>query len=147
MHILHRLAPKRVRGSTYGGKLLQTKRQRVSHVLWVGLIIGRWRGQQEPRFQIGKPSGHHQIVRSQFQALRTRLLDELRILIDQGHDRDMFKIDFLRARHGQQQIDWSLKTIDVDDKGLIGIGLGGCSRGVKQVGHGARNGSTGSGLA
>ena len=45
--------------------------------------------QQQPRFQIGEPRRHHQIVGGKLEAQLPRLLDEGEILVGQRQDRDL----------------------------------------------------------
>ena len=63
-----------------------------------------------------------------------RRVDELQILVGQRQDRDLRKIDLLRARQRQQQIERALEALHVDDHRRLGGAAVGLQRGVEIVG-------------
>ena len=104
---------------------LQPPGERVGHVLG-GRPVGRRRlRQQQPRFQIGEPRRHHQIVGGKLEPQLARLLDEDEILLGQRQDRDLGEIDLLLAGERQQQVERALEALDVDQqRRLVGAALG-----------------------
>ena len=108
-----------------GFEALEPQRERGRHVLRA-LAFGRVRiGQQQPRFEIGEPRRHHQIVGRQLEPQLARLLDEGEILVGQRQDRDLGEVDLLLAREREQEIERTLEAFDVDDQSrLVGRPLG-----------------------
>ena len=70
--------------------------------------VARFR-QQQPRFQVGEPRRHHEIVGGKLEAELSRRLDEREILVGQRQDRDLGEIDLLLARQRQQQVERAFK--------------------------------------
>ncbi len=73
-------------------------------------------GNEQARFEIGKPGRHHQIVGGQFQLQFARTLDELEILLGQRQNGNLRQIDLVMAGKFQQQVEWSFEAIDIDDQ-------------------------------
>ena len=89
----------------------------ISSALWPS---GAWSiGQQQPRFQIGEPSRHHQIVGRQLEPELARFLDESEILIRQRQDRDLGEVDLLLAGEREQEIERPFEAFDIDDQSRL----------------------------
>ena len=81
--------------------------------------------QQQPRFQIGEPRRHHQIVGGELEPQLPRLLDEGEVLLGQRQDRNLGEIDLLLAGQRQQQVERAFEALDVDDqRRLVGAAVG-----------------------
>jgi len=76
---------------------LEPEGERGRHVLGARAAGLDGVGQQQPRFEVGEPGGHYQVVRRQLHAQLARLLDENEVLICQRQDRNLGQIDFLLA--------------------------------------------------
>ena len=70
--------------------------------------------QQQPRFEVGEPRRHHQIVGGKFQPHFSRRLDEGEILVGQRQDGNLGEIDLLLAGERQQQVERTFKALDID---------------------------------
>ncbi len=79
-------------------------------------------GQQQPRFQVGKPGRHHEIIGREFEADFSRRFDELQILVGQRQNRNLGEIDLLLPRQREQQIERALIALDVDDQRRLALG-------------------------
>ena len=97
----------------------QPQRQRIRHLLGAEPFGRMWFGQQQARFQISEPRRHHQVIGGEFQAHLARLLDESEVLIGQGKDRNLGEIDLLLTRQRQQQVERTLKALDVHHQGRL----------------------------
>ena len=80
------------------------------------VLLGRRLGQEQPRFQVGEPCRHDQVVGGDLEPQPPLRRDEREILIGQGQDRDAGEIDLLVARQRQQQIDRPLIAVEVQDQ-------------------------------
>ena len=104
---------------------LEPPGQRIGHVLGARPVGARRLRQQQPRFQVGEPRRHHEIVGGKLEAQLPRLLDEGEILLGQRQDRDLGEIDLLLAGERQQQVERALEALDVDQqRRLVGAALG-----------------------
>ena len=82
-------------------------------------------GKQQPRFEIGEPSRHDEIVSREFQPQPACFLDEDKILVRQRQDRDFREVHLLLASEHQQEIERPLETLDVNhERRLVGYHLG-----------------------
>lgn len=102
--LLHRLQPS------------QLPLQRVGHLLAGRLLVLRRLRKHQARLQIGEPRGHHEIVGREFQPQPARLLHEHQILVDQRHHGDAPQIDLLIARKGQQDVERTLVSLQIEDQ-------------------------------
>src|SRR5262249_59423819 len=93
---------------------LEPQRERNRHVLGALTFDRVGFRQQQPRFQIGEPCRHHQIISRELESELARLLDESEILVGQRQDRDFGEVDFLLAREREQKIERALESLDVD---------------------------------
>src|SRR6202035_4198552 len=70
------------------------------------------------------PRRHHQVIGGELQAQFSRRFDEGEILVGERQDRNLGQIDFLLARERQQEVERTLKTLNVDhQRRLIGGAL------------------------
>src|SRR5262247_1377207 len=109
---------------------LQAQGERVRHVLRRRPFGFFGFGQQQPRFEVGEPRRHDEIVGGKLEAELPRLLDEGEILVGERQDGDLCEIHLLVPRQRQQQIEWALKAFDVDNQrrlvfGALGDDVGG----------------------
>ena len=84
------------------------------------LALGRlW--QEQPRFQIGEPGRHHQVIGRELEPQRPRRLDEGEILLGERQDRDPREVELLAAGEVQQEIERAFIAVDVDhERGFAG---------------------------
>ena len=120
-----------LRGAPDRREASQPQRQRLGELRAARLVVARRLGQQQPRFQIGEPRRHHQVVGGQLQLEVARLLHVGEVLFGEREDRDLGQIDLLRARQAQQQIDRALETLELDDE----VGAGDMDTGAVQDGR------------
>ena len=71
-------------------------------------------GQQQPRFQVGEPGGHHQVIGGELEPQFARRLDEGEILVGELEDRNSRQVDLLAARKLKQQVERPLEPVDID---------------------------------
>ena len=76
------------------------------------VVLRRLR-QQQPRFQIGEPSRHHQVVGGDLEVERMLFREESKILVGQRQYRNLAEIDLLLARQRQQKVDRPLVTVEL----------------------------------
>jgi hypothetical protein len=105
-----------VRRFANGLEAAQPVGQRGRHFLGARAVGGCRFRQQQPRFQIGQPGRHHQIVGGEFEANLAGRLDEHKILVGQRQDRNLVQVDLLLPRQRQQQIERAFIAFDVDDQ-------------------------------
>ena len=98
----------------------QALREGSRHVLGADAVgLGLLR-QQQARFEIRKPRGHHQVIGGKLQPQLARLFDEGKVLVGKRQDRDFRQVHLLLAGKRQQQIERALKALDVDhQRGLV----------------------------
>src|SRR5262249_51445264 len=94
--------------------------QRQRHLLRARPVTRRHFGQQQARFEIGKPGRHHEIVGGKLKPQLARRLDEGQILVSERQNGDLRQVDLLLARKHQQQVEWTFKAFHVDDHGGLG---------------------------
>ncbi len=99
---------------------LQPKLQPQREFGRIGLDLGIAR-QQQPRFEIGEPRRHHEIVGRDLELERARIVEEGEILLDQRQDRQFAQIDLLRARQRQQQVERAFPAVDIDGERVVGV--------------------------
>ena len=73
-------------------------------------------GNQQARFQIGEPGGHHQIIGGKFKLQAARLLDEGQILLGQLQDRDLLQVHLVVAGEFEQQVERAFEAAEFDDQ-------------------------------
>ena len=96
-----------------GFEALEPQRQRGGHIRSTLAFGGPGVRQQKPRLQVGEPGRHDQIVRRQLEPELARFLDEGEVLVRERQDRDLCKVDLLRAGKHKQEIERTLKSLDV----------------------------------
>ncbi|PHK29668.1 hypothetical protein VF12_30780, partial [Nostoc linckia z15] len=104
---------------------MQAERERGGH------FLGRWffalalfgAGQQQARFQIGQPGGHHEIVGREGEVPAPCLVHEGQILFGQLGDRQLQQIDLLRPGERQKDMQGAFIAFQIDDEGLARIDL------------------------
>ena len=72
--------------------------------------------QQQPRFQVGEPRRHHQVIGGEFEPHFARRLDEGEVLVGKRENGNLGEIDLLLARQRQQQIERAFEALDIDDQ-------------------------------
>ncbi|CAH1660436.1 hypothetical protein CHELA1G11_11761 [Hyphomicrobiales bacterium] len=95
-------------------------RREVSRARLIPLPLGSLR-QEQPRFEIGEPGRHDEIISRKLKAYAARLLDEAEILFRERQDGDPRKIDLLAPRELQQQVQRAFKSVYIDDQGGVVI--------------------------
>ena len=75
--------------------------------------------QQQARLEVRQPRRHNEIVGRKLEPQLLRLADEAEILVGQRQDGNLGKVDLLRARQRQQQIERTLIAGDVDDERVL----------------------------
>ena len=106
------------------------------------LLLGaRRRWDQQPRFEIGEPRRHHQIIGGHFELQLSRLLDEDQILLGQRQDGNPRQINLVMAREFEQQVERTFEAADIDDQ-RIGRSVGLAATGWPPSGHSSRCCST-----
>ena len=97
----------------------QASRERVREPRRVLRLRLRRNGEQEPRFQVGEPCGHDEIIGGELEPQFARGLDEGEILVGEFEDRNAHEIDLLAARELQQQVERTFEAVDIDlERGL-----------------------------
>ena len=85
---------------------------------FVGDFVPR---QQQTRLQVGQPGRHHQIVGGQLKLQCPGPADECQILVCQLQDRDLRDIDFLVPGEGEQQVQRTFETLQIEEKPVVGV--------------------------
>ena len=99
----------------------QASRERVREPRRVLRLRLRRNGEQEPRFQVGEPCGHDEVIGGEFEPQFARGLDEGEILVGEFEDRNADEIDLLAARELQQQVERTFEAVEIDlERGLSG---------------------------
>ena len=106
--------------------------ERGRHFLGTRSVRRRRFGQQQARFQVSQPGGHHEIIGRELEADFSRGLDERQILVGQRQDRNLGEIDLLLPRQRQQQVERALIALDVDDQRSLAVGDFGGPSGFKR---------------
>ena len=110
------------RGFADGLEPAQAQGERRREVVGARLLALRRLGQQQPRFQVGEPGRHHEIVGRKFEPQPAGLLDEGEVLLGERQDRDAVEIDLLPAGEFEQQVERSLEPVDVDAQRRFAVG-------------------------
>ena len=106
--------------------------ERGGHFLGARSVRRRRFGQQQARFQVGEPGGHHEVIGRKLEADLSRGLDERQILIGQRQDRNLGEIDLLLPRQRQQQIERAFIPLDIDHQRGLAVGDVGGPSGFKR---------------
>ena len=106
--------------------------ERGCQFLGAGSVRRRRFGQQQARFQVGEPGGHHEVIGGEFEADLSRRLDERQILVGQRQDRNLGEIDLLLPRQRQQQVERPFIALDVDDQRRLAVSDFGGPSGFKR---------------
>ena len=103
----------------------QASRERVREPSRVLRLRLRRNGEQEPRFQVGEPCGHDEVIGGELEPQFARGLDESEILVGEFEDRNADEIDLLAARELQQQVERTFEAVEIDlERGLTGPAVG-----------------------
>ena len=70
--------------------------------------------QQQRRFEVGEPGGHHEVIGRQFEPEILRLFDMGEVLVDERQDRNLAQVDLLPPREVQQQIERTFPAIEFE---------------------------------